>query len=91
MKTDNIFYVYRCQGCRRVVTKLQVLDMMKGSTGSICVCGGSRISPCDLFGADWFQPRVWKLIYAHLRGQLAPPPPPSRPVHVEPMAPVKDA
>lgn len=89
--TDHIFYVYRCQGCRAVVTKLQVLEMMAGDTGRLCPCGSSRISPSDLFGLDWFQPRVWKLIYAYLRGRLLPPPEPSRPVHVEPLAPVKRA
>ena len=91
MKTDNIFLAYRCKSCLRIVTKLQVLALMSGTSGHLCVCGGNQIAPCDIVGLDWLQPRVWKLAYAYLRGQLAPPPEASRPVHVEPMKPVGGA
>jgi hypothetical protein len=74
MKTDYIFYTYRCKSCTRVVTKLQVLAMMSGQSFKLCPCGGSQIAPCDLVGSDWFQPRVWKLAIYHLLGRLAPPP-----------------
>ena len=91
MKTDHIFYTYRCRGCLRIVTKLQVLDLMNGrSKGQLCACGGSAIMPCDLTGLDWLLPRVWKLALYYLRGRLAPPPAPSRPVRVEPLAPVDE-
>jgi hypothetical protein len=75
MVTDQIFDVYRCKGCTRIVTKLQILEMMK--TGKLCPCGSGQITPCDLFGFDWLLPRVWKLVYYRLMGKLAPPPPPS--------------
>lgn len=75
MKTDGIFYAYRCKSCQRIVTKHQVLDMQK--TGELCPCGGRQISPCNIVGSDWIQPRVWKLAYAVWRGQLAPEPKPS--------------
>lgn len=83
--TDHIFYAYRCKGCNRIVTKLQVLDMMNGKTGRLCSCGGNSISPCDIAGFEWFLPRVWKLVAYKLVGKLAPPPEESRPVAVQPM------
>jgi hypothetical protein len=75
MKTDGIFFTYRCQGCRSIVTKLQVLAMQK--TGDLCPCGSGQIKPCNLVGLDWLLPRVWRLVYAVWRGQLAPEPEPS--------------
>lgn len=78
MKTDNLFFTYRCEGCTRLVTKLQVLAMMKGKTGQLCSCGRGSITPCNIVGAEWLLPRVWKLTYAVLRGKLAPEPEPSK-------------
>ena len=90
MKTDHVFNVYRCKSCTRVVTKLQVLAMMTGKVPRLCACGGSQINPSDLVGADWLLPRVWKLVLYYLLGRLAPPPEPTRPVRVEPLAPVNE-
>lgn len=89
MKSDYIFYTYRCKSCTRIVTKLQVLDLMSGkSKGGLCSCGGSQIAPSDLTGTDYLLPRVWKLVLHILTGRLAPPPEPSRPVVVEPLRPI---
>lgn len=91
MKTDGLFYAYRCKSCQRIVTKLQVLAMMEGTTGDLCPCGARQISPCNITGLDWLLPRVWKLILAVYRGKLAPEPAASRPVHVEALKPVGGA
>ena len=76
MKTDNIFFTYRCKGCQRIVTKLQVLEMM--TTGKLCPCGNGSILPCNIVGMEWLLPRVWKLVWAVWRGKLAPEPEPSK-------------
>ena len=92
MKTDHVFYAYRCRKCTRVITKLQVLAFMSGKTsGRLCPCGSGQLAPCDLAGTDWLLPRVWKLVLFYLLGRLAPPPEQSRPVAVEPLAPVGGA
>jgi hypothetical protein len=75
METDRIFDVYRCKGCTRIITKVQILEMM--TTGKLCSCGSGQITPTDLAGLDWLLPRVWKLMYYRLAGKLAPPPEPS--------------
>lgn len=76
MKSDGIFFTYRCKGCLGIVTKLQVLEMMR--TGApMCKCGASSVSPCNLVGLEWLLPRVLKLVYAVWKGQLAPEPEPS--------------
>ena len=85
METDHIYYAYSCKGCKRVVTKLQVLAMMRGDAARICSCGGGQISPCDISGTDWLLPRVWKLALYKILGKLAPPPVDTRPVAVDPM------
>ena len=90
MKTDHVFYAYRCRKCTRIVTKLQVLDKMGGKDVRLCPCGSGQIAPCDLAGADWLLPRVWKLVLYYLLGRLAPPPEPSRVIHVEPLTPVEE-
>jgi len=76
MKTDGIFFTYRCKGCTRIVTKLQVIRMM--TTGKLCPCGSGSIQPCNIAGLEWLLPRVWKLVWAVWRGQLAPEPEPSK-------------
>ena len=86
MKTDNIYMVYRCKGCTRIVTKVQIIEMM--TTGKLCPCASGQVTPCNLSGLDWLLPRVWKLVLWELLGYLAPSPEPSnRPVNVEPMRP----
>jgi DNA-directed RNA polymerase subunit RPC12/RpoP len=72
MKTDYIYMTYRCKGCTRLITKIQVLAMM--TTGTLCPCGSGSITPCNISGTEWLLPRVWKLIWAAYRGQLAPEP-----------------
>ena len=91
MKSDGLFYANRCLGCRRIVTKLQVLAMMEGTTGDLCPCGARSISPCNITGLDWLLPRVWKLVYAVFSGKLAPEPEASRAVKVEALKPVGGA
>ncbi len=76
MKSDGVFFTYRCIGCRRIVTKLQVLEMMR--TGApMCPCGASSVSPCNIVGLEWLLPRVLKLVLAVWQGKLAPEPEPS--------------
>jgi len=83
MKSDGIFMTYRCKGCTRLITKLQVIAMM--TTGKLCSCGSGSITPCNISGVEWLLPRVWKLAFAQWRGKLAPEPEPSRrPPGVEP-------
>ena len=72
MKTDNIYMTYRCKGCIRLITKLQVLAMQ--TTGKLCPCGSGNIIPTNITGLEWLLPRVWALVIAKLRGQLAPEP-----------------
>ena len=82
--TDHIYYFYRCKGCTRILTKLQIIAMMK--TGNLCPCASGQITPCNPRGFDYLLPRVWKMVIWHLLGRLAPPPKPeTRPTKVEPM------
>jgi len=76
MKSDGIFFTYRCKGCLRIVTKLQVLEMMR-SGAPMCTCGANSVSPCNISGLEWLLPRVLKLIFAIWRERLAPEPEPS--------------
>ena len=71
MPSDRLTYlVYRCVGCHRLLTKLEIIEVWESqeaagiTTGSkgICPCGSGKVSPTN--AALWeeiFLPRVWRL------------------------------
>lgn len=68
MQTNRLQYlVYRCTACRRLLTRLDILDNWEASerTGvhlGVCVCGGGRISPSNVtLWEELTTPRIWKL------------------------------
>src|SRR5947207_4395614 len=73
--TDRLHYCYRCKGCARLITKLEVLEARAAGRVNLCPCGGRTISPTN---ATWWQeltlPRLWKLIIAIKFHLIAPAP-----------------
>jgi len=62
------YWLYRCYGCRRIITKLQLQERWQAAeksgvdTKGICICGGGKLSPTN---ASVFEelttPAIWKL------------------------------
>jgi hypothetical protein len=60
--------VYRCEKCKRVLTKLEILarweaaEKNKTPLHGACPCGGGRLSPTNLsIWEELTMPRVWVL------------------------------
>lgn len=62
------YLVYRCSGCRRVLTSLEMQDKWGKSQAdghndnSLCPCGANKVAPSNptLF-EELTLPRIWKL------------------------------
>lgn len=76
-QTDHIQYCYRCDACRRLITKLEVLEARSAGRISLCSCGSKivRIANAKVW-EEFLLPRCWKLIYAIYTKKVAPPPSP---------------
>ncbi len=63
--SDKFYLVYRCDACRRVITKLEMLEWRAAyggrGRGNVCLCGGGRIRPTNLLPEERWKPRVVKL------------------------------
>jgi hypothetical protein len=66
---DLKFLLYRCQGCRRVLTKYQLAKFWDkaelaaaGATKNLCKCGGGRVSPTNAsLWEELTSPAIWKV------------------------------
>jgi hypothetical protein len=69
MKSDRLSYLlYRCQGCKRLLTRLEIIESWERSESTgvrfsgICPCGSGKIGPTNAkLWEELFLPRVWKL------------------------------
>ena len=62
------YLLYRCQGCRRIITKLQLISRWSAwekagiDSKGVCKCGSGRLSPTN--ASVWEEltsPAIWKL------------------------------
>ena len=60
--------LYRCQGCKRVITKCQLIAAWERAEASgvdqkgVCVCGGGRINPTNAsIFEELTSPAIWVL------------------------------
>lgn len=78
-------YTLRCRGCKRFLTKLDVMEKLAKGDANMCTCGGHVIEPST---AKWWEElflwRSWRMWFAIKRGIL-PPPSEMEPIPVQPI------
>jgi len=79
-KTDAIYYCYRCDSCKRLITKIDVLEARIHGRMNVCPCGSRVMKVTNpKIWEEIFFPRCWRLIAAIYLKRIAPPPPPPTP------------
>lgn len=73
----GVYHISRCRACGRVLTKLEIIKRMRdaengGEWSGACPCGSGSFTPSNPKWWELFLPRVIRLMFAVMRGQVAP-------------------
>jgi hypothetical protein len=67
------FYAFRCNSCKRVITKRQILakwqkyDKSRIPISGLCKCGGIHIRPTNLtIWEEITNPHVWAMFFTEI-------------------------
>jgi hypothetical protein len=65
---EDWFDFYRCDYCRRLITRLQEAQGIR--SGRLCKCGRRKYHPVNPEWYEYLLPRVIKFAYERIRGRI---------------------